>query len=189
MVLNYSATDEVDAKFITKKDIGKTIYVTLETTGSTGRTTIRPNTPLVLTEENIGEYIGRYVKIKGKVYNPLLAKLYLSEAYDIEYDLYNHDDPQLEHPFQQHLMTDKKKIKKHGQFQYFLQRYHSHQIQKYFGLSLIEFLAMPLDKVDDLFEMSLMWLTEEMDQVKEIQGKLEGASDTGDKQLKSMGGY
>lgn len=186
MILNFSAVDGVDAKFITRRDVGKTIYVTKETTDANGKTRIQTNVELVLTEENIDGYIGQYVKIKGKVFNPLLAKLYLSEAYDIEYDLYNHDDPQLEHPFQQHLMTDKKKIKKHGQFQYFVQRYHSHQIQKYFGISLIEFLAMPLDKIDDLFELSLSWLEEEITQVEELQDGLEDATKRGDKQMKGF---
>ena len=83
-------------------------------------------------------------------------------------------------------MTDKKKIKKHGQFQYFVQRYHSNQIQKYFGISLIEFLAMPLDKIDDLFELSLSWLEEENTQVEELQDGLEDATKRGDKQMKGF---
>ena len=83
-------------------------------------------------------------------------------------------------------ITFKKKIKKHGQFQYFVQRYHSHQIQKYFGISLIEFLAMPLDKIDDLFELSLSWLEEEITQVEELQDGLEDATKRGDKQMKGF---
>lgn len=84
----------------------------------------------------------------------MLARVYLKEAFDIEYDLYNHDDPNLSHPLQFQLWTEKKSIKKDGLMRRYLKLYHIHQIQKYFGLSFIEFIDLPIDKVDDMLTMT-----------------------------------
>lgn len=45
---------------------------------------------------------------------------------------------------------------------------------------------MPLDKIDDLFELSMSWLEEEITQVEELQGGLEDATKRGDKQMKNF---
>ena len=45
---------------------------------------------------------------------------------------------------------------------------------------------MPLDKIDDLFELSLSWLEEEITQVEELQDGLEDATKRGDKQMKGF---
>ena len=78
----------------------------------------------------------------------------LKEAYDIEYCLYNHDDPELNHPLQYHLMTEKKMVKKFGLYRDYLRRYHDHQIQKFFGISFTEFIGLPIDKVEDMLAVS-----------------------------------
>lgn len=184
--MNFDAIDKVSSKFITKHDIGITVYTAEETTDELGRYSIKTNVEVKLTKENIDQYVNRFMKIKAKRYNPLLAQLYLNEAYDIEYDLYNHDDPALAHPFQQHLMTDKKKIKKHGQFQYYLHRYHSHQIQKYFGISFLEFINLPLDKIDDMYEMTFQWLEEEMREVDKLNSKLDKVNQQGENQINQI---
>lgn len=94
-------------------------------------------------------------------YNPILARVMLKEAYEIETGLYNHDDPALDHPLQYHLMTEKKMIAPHGLFKLLTKRYHDAQINKYFGITLLDFLDLPIDKVDTLLEMALEYITDE----------------------------
>lgn len=105
-------------------------------------------------------------------YNNILAQIYLKEAYDIEYALYDHDDPSLAHPFQFHLMTEKKMTKKFGLFREYLKRYHIHQIQKYFGINFLEFMAMPIDKVEDMLEVSNILAEEETRSLREVEDKM-----------------
>lgn len=87
-------------------------------------------------------------------FNPILAKVMVKEAYDIEFGLYDHDDPKLQHPLQYHLWTEKLSVKKHGLFRIYMDKYHVHQIQKYFGISYLEFINLPADEFDNMLEMS-----------------------------------
>lgn len=109
-------------------------------------------------------------------YNNILAKIKLKEAYDIQYGIYDHDDPALGHPLQYHLMVDQKRLRKYGMYREYLRRYHVFQIQKYFGLSFIEFMNQPITEVDDMFEVSIMLSEKESMQLAEAERRAEEES-------------
>lgn len=82
------------------------------------------------------------------------ARIILKEAYDIEYGLYDHDDPTLDHPLQYHLMSEQNKIKKFGLYRQYLKQYYLFRIKEFFDISFEEFMNTPMDKVDDIIAVA-----------------------------------
>lgn len=90
-------------------------------------------------------------------YNPILAQILLKEAYDIEYALYNHDDPNLDHPFQTSLYTELKTTRQFSPFERLMETYVSYDIHKFFHISFIEFVNLPADKSDLMVSLATKW--------------------------------
>lgn len=96
----------------------------------------------------------KFSALENGKYSNLRAQIILKEAYDIQYGLYNHDDPNLSHPFQLHIWTEKKSVKQHGLYREYLRRYHIHQIHKYMGITFTEFLKLPIDYAEESFKIA-----------------------------------
>nr|DAT18087.1 MAG TPA: hypothetical protein [Caudoviricetes sp.] len=121
--------------------------------------------------------ISKYQALDDKKhYNNLLAQILLSEAYDIEYGLYNHDDPALNHPLQTHLMTEYEKIEKYGPVNKLIDQYQLYQIQKFFGLTLFEYLDLPANRFDYITEKARDWTIKETEKANAVQSQLDSAA-------------
>lgn len=138
---------------------------------------------LILDEDNIHLFADARCKVQERNFNILKAKLFLTEAYDIDYNLYNHNDPNLSHPFQQHLITEKKMIKPYGLFKQYMDRYYNHQILKFFGLSFTEFIQLPIDKVEDMFKATMSWAEKETAMIDDAKEEFERTVNKGDVQM------
>lgn len=136
-----------------------------------------------MDEDNIHLFVDARCKVQERNFNILKAKLFLSEAYDIDYNLYNHNDPSLSHPFQQHLMTEKKMIKPYGLFKQYMDRYYSHQILKFFGISFIDFIQLPIDKVEDMFKATMSWAEKETAMIDDAKREFENTVNRADVQM------
>lgn len=96
----------------------------------------------------------------------------LKEAYDIQYGLYNHDEPSLNHPWQTSLYTEKKSIKKGNLFGIWMDKYHRLQVHKYFGISFIEFMDLPIDRAEEMLFKIEQWMAEEAKGLRDIENNL-----------------
>lgn len=85
----------------------------------------------------------------------------MKEAYDIQYGLYDHNMETLSHPFQTSLYTEKKSLKKGNLFKEVCSIYVRYRIHEYFQISLLEFLAIPADKHDELVDLATQFIKEE----------------------------
>lgn len=85
-------------------------------------------------------------------YDNITAQMLLNEAYDIEYGLYNHNDPLLEHPFQGQLMTEGEKLLLDSPMKELYKAYSIYQIHKWFGITLLEFINLPAVRFDMMIE-------------------------------------
>lgn len=93
------------------------------------------------------------------------ARIILKEAYDIEYGLYDHDDPNLQHPLQYHLMSEQNKVAKFGLYRQYLRQYYHFRVKEFFDLSFEEFINTPMDRVDDILAVA----AELMEKKSEVQ--------------------
>ena len=116
-------------------------------------------------------------------YDNITAQLILTEAYDIEYGLYDHDNPELEHPFQSQLMFEQEKILDHSPMMRLYETYSLYQIQKWFGISLLEFINMPAVRFDQLIKLSNKLAEEENERLTNAEKQMQNMQNQINKQV------
>lgn len=124
-------------------------------------------------------------EVTGK-FNPILAQIFLKEAYDIEYGLYDHDAPEMSHPFQTSLYTEGKTVTKFTPLERWMDKYYHHQIHKYFGLTFMEFIDLPIDKADMFLDKAWAWMMEEKQAAENARKQLERGAENMNKQLNGL---
>lgn len=124
--------------------------------------------------------------VTGK-FNPILAQIFLKEAYDIEYNIYNHDAPELSHPFQTSLYTEAKTVTKFTPLETLMEKYYHHQISKYFGMTFLEFIDLPADKADMVLDKAWEWIMREKQAAEDAKKQLENGGRQLDQMLNSNG--
>lgn len=93
-------------------------------------------------------------RIPGGIDDGISTKLVLQEEYETMYGIYNHDDPYNRRPLALVGMQPKEDISRYSKLYRTIRRYALHEIHAKFGLSLTEFLDLPHDIVELLFEIS-----------------------------------
>jgi hypothetical protein len=93
-------------------------------------------------------------RIPGGLDDSISAKLVLQEEYETMYGIYNHDDPYNQRPLALVGMQPKEDVSRYSKLYRTIRRYSFHEIHSKFGLSLTEFLDLPHDIVELLFEIS-----------------------------------
>lgn len=106
-------------------------------------------------------------------YDNITAQMLLSEAYDIEYGLYDHNNPALDHPFQGQLMTEGEKMLLDSPMKELFKTYHTYQIYKWFGISLFEFINLPGVRFDMLIETANELAEQESKRLSENERQLQ----------------
>ncbi len=102
------------------------------------------------------------------------AQIALSEAYDHTYGIFNYDSAQY-NPLSivaMHPIEDTLKV---GLRPFIIKRFRIYDIQKRYGLSLTELLALPRDMVTDIFDDAAKAITEEEEQMQQIQEEMKEA--------------
>jgi hypothetical protein len=102
------------------------------------------------------------------------AQIALSEAYDHTYGIFNYDSSAY-NPLSivaQHPVEDTLKV---GLKPFIIKRFRVYDIQKRYGLSLTELLALPRDTVTDIFDDAAKAITEEEEQMQKIQEEMREA--------------
>tara|TARA_X000000368_G_C22961934_1_gene681398 strand:- start:506 stop:913 length:408 start_codon:yes stop_codon:yes gene_type:complete len=102
------------------------------------------------------------------------AQIALSEAYDHTYGIFNYDSAAY-NPLSivaQHPIEDTLKV---GLKPFIIKRFRIYDIQKRYGLSLTELLALPRDTVTDIFDDAAKAITEEEEQMQQIQEEMREA--------------
>lgn len=109
-------------------------------------------------------------------YDNILAQMVLNEAYDIEYGLYDHDNPDLSHPLQGVLSVETEHTLSQGPVKTLFEIYYKAGIQKYFGISLLEFIELPAIRADQLLKIANDFTRQENELVEESTRKMEKLS-------------
>ena len=81
------------------------------------------------------------------------ATLLLREAYEISYEINDHDRPDA-HPWSLVEQTQKEDYSSYSPLYHLFYRYRIRDIQKRWGLSITELLELPREFVDLIFEIS-----------------------------------
>lgn len=74
---------------------------------------------------------------------------------------------------QYHLWTEKLAVRKHSLFRSLVERYHNLNIYKLFGINFLDFMNLPMDRVDELFEMSVILAENDERRRSEAQKEME----------------
>jgi hypothetical protein len=85
---------------------------------------------------------------------PTVAEILALSAYQTEYGIYNHQAPDHTRPLALVAMHPKEDVLEGGPLFSHIRRYHQHQIQQHFRLSLVEFLELPPYLVDLLYDIT-----------------------------------
>jgi hypothetical protein len=96
----------------------------------------------------------------------------LSEGYEIEYGLYDHNNPTLEHPFQGQLMKEGEKLLSDSPMRELYKTYSIYQIHKWFGLNLLEFINLPAVRFDMLVDVANELAEEESKRLSESEQQM-----------------
>lgn len=94
--------------------------------------------------------------ITGGLDDSYQTQLVLREMYETQYGIFNHEDPihMRERPLSLVALHPKENTTKWSRLYQTIRRYDLHDIHAKFGLSLPEFLELPRDIVELLFELS-----------------------------------
>lgn len=85
---------------------------------------------------------------------PTAAEYIARTSYQTEYGIYDHERLHGHQPLAVVAMHPKEDVIEGGPLFTHIRRYHSHQIYKQFGVSLTEFLELPLHVVELLYAMA-----------------------------------
>lgn len=121
-------------------------------------------------------------------YDNLMAQLMLNEAYDIEYGLYDHDNPENDHPFQSQLMFDQEKILEDSPMNDLFETYHIYQINKWFGLDLLQFINLPAVRFDQLIKIANKLAEKENQRIANAENQMKNMQAQLNQQLNSNQG-
>lgn len=105
-------------------------------------------------------------------YDNITAQMMLSEGYEIEYGLYDHNNPALEHPFQGQLMKEGEKLLSDSPMRELYKTYSIYQIHKWFGLNLLEFINLPAVRFDMLVDVANELAEEESKRLSESEQQM-----------------
>ncbi len=81
-------------------------------------------------------------------------RLVLMEFYETQYQIYNHDDPALQSPLALVSLHPKENATEYSLLYRYLERYRLTGIKEEFGLSVLEFLRLPMDVAEHLLFMA-----------------------------------
>lgn len=96
----------------------------------------------------------KQLKIKPSELNGFTREVYLREAYESTFSIFDHDNQMSTPPgYELVFMNDKENMVEHGELYNAIRRYHINKIQDEFGLSLTEFYNLPRDVVDFIFRL------------------------------------
>lgn len=79
-------------------------------------------------------------------------QILLREAYDIAYEIYDHRNGSPNRPLALVAHHPKEDYGRHSLLYRTIERYRKYEIYKHYGLSLVEFLELPRDIVEFMFE-------------------------------------
>ena len=101
-----------------------------------------------------GEYtvIDELIDEVGTIPN-IDAKILLMESYETAYGIYDHENADFNRPLALVALHPKETYWKESGLYRRLERYNLHEVNQHFGLSLTEFLALPRDYVEDIFDI------------------------------------
>ena len=84
--------------------------------------------------------------------NPIDGRIILQDVYETHYGIYNHlQQSSQRRPLASVAMHTCEDVNTNSQLETVLRSYHTRGVKDLFGLSIIEFLELPMDVVDMLF--------------------------------------
>ncbi len=113
--------------------------------------------------------------IPGGLDDSYQTQLVLREMYETQYGIFNHDDPinERERPLSIVALHPKENWTKWSRLYRTIRRYDFHDIKGKFGLSLTEFLELPREIVELLFEISAERANRDQPQIDKAIRELE----------------
>ena len=107
--------------------------------------------------------------------NSIDAQIYSQEAYDITYDIFNHDDDSVWTPLSSVNLHPKEDFITNSPLLKTITRYKNLHIQKYFGIDLMTFLNQPRYICEHLLSLASKDEQEEAKIAEELKNKAEQA--------------
>lgn len=90
----------------------------------------------------------------AKYLNGFDRAMLLRQEYEKTFQIFDHDHNDTDPPgYALVAMNTSEDMDEHGQLNNAIRRYHVNQVYKEFGLSLVEFLSLPMDKVDFIYQV------------------------------------
>lgn len=102
------------------------------------------------------------------------GRIFLSEAYDQAYGLFDHDNDAIWNPLSMVAMHPGEDVDTTSELYSTVRRFSKYGITKRFGLSITEFLAYPRDMVSLMFETASKEIVNETAGLDDLEDKLEG---------------
>lgn len=82
------------------------------------------------------------------------AEIITLSCYQTEYEIFNHEKPHPQRPLALVAMHPKEDVMEGGPLYSHVRRYYNYQIYKHFGVSLVDFLELPMHVVDLLYDIA-----------------------------------
>jgi hypothetical protein len=101
------------------------------------------------------------------------AEIITLSCYQTEYGIFNHERPHPERPLALVAMHPKEDVVEGGPLYSHIRRYYNYQIYKHFGLSLSEFLELPMHLADLLYDISRADATQHETTQRSVQRQLD----------------
>lgn len=111
-------------------------------------------------------------KVTGGL-DSISAKLILQETYETMYKIFDHEKFSAARPLALVAMQPKENTAEYSKLYRTVYRYQNHQIKDLFGLNLVEFLQLPRELVELMFEISSNAAKREGPQVDKALRQLE----------------